>query len=324
MNLSEIKTPIKSELSAFEAHFRASMKSSVTLLDKLTQYVLKQKGKQIRPLFVFYAAKLNNGITDSTYDAASLIELLHTATLIHDDVVDEADQRRGMFSLNALWKNKIAVLVGDYLLSKGLLISLENEQYHLLRIVTKAVKEMSEGELLQLEKARNFNADEDTYFEIIKKKTASLIAACCACGAASSGAGEDQVKKMWKFGELIGLAFQIKDDLFDMEKNAKTGKRSGNDIKEQKFTLPLIYAFSQASAKEKRNVINLIKNAVFDDSELNKVYDFIHEKGGVNYAEEKMNSLTEQALNILNNEFEDKEAKKYLTALVNYTINRKK
>ncbi|MEI7596954.1 MAG: polyprenyl synthetase family protein [Bacteroidota bacterium] len=324
MTLSEIQQPIKSELAEFEKRFRASMKSSVPLLDKIMMYILKQKGKQMRPLFVLLSAKLNNEIKDSTYIAASLIELLHTATLVHDDVVDEADERRGMFSLNAIWKNKISVLTGDYLLSRGLLATLENKEYALLEIVTRAVKEMSEGELLQLEKARNFNATEDVYYEIIRKKTASLIAACCACGVASTGANTEKIDILWKFGELVGLAFQIKDDIFDFQENAKTGKAAGNDIKEQKFTLPLIFALNKSSYLERRKVIRLIKSANTEPSTLVFVRNFVIEKGGINYSQNKMIEFVNEAKLLLMKNFDESEARKYILELVDYTILREK
>ena len=259
MTVKEIKAPVAKEMAEFELKFRSSMKSSVSLLDKITNYIIKRKGKQMRPLFVFLSAKICGEMNDSTYRAASLIELLHTATLVHDDVVDDSNERRGFFSINALWKNKIAVLVGDFLLSKGLLLSIENKDYQLLGIVSDAVREMSEGELLQIEKARKLDITEDIYFEIIRKKTATLIAACCAMGAQSVKAAKKDVAKMRKFGELIGMAFQIKDDLFDYGEE-KIGKPTGIDIKEQKMTLPLIYTINNVSEKEKRWLINSIKN----------------------------------------------------------------
>lgn len=324
MTLSEIQQPIKSELAEFEKRFKASMKSSVPLLDKIMMYILKQKGKQMRPLFVLLSAKLNGDIKDSTYVAASLIELLHTATLVHDDVVDEADERRGMFSLNAVWKNKISVLAGDYLLSRGLIATLENKEYALLEIVTRAVKEMSEGELLQLEKARNFKATEEVYYEIIRKKTASLIASCCACGVSSTGANQEKVDVMWSFGELVGLAFQIKDDIFDFQQNAKTGKAAGNDIKEQKFTLPLIYALNNSTYLERRKVIKLIKSANTESSTLEFVSKFVVEKGGIEYSKSKMTELVNSAKQLLLSNFDDSEARKYILELVDYAILREK
>ncbi|MEO0404369.1 MAG: polyprenyl synthetase family protein, partial [Bacteroidota bacterium] len=239
--VAQIKAPISEEMKHFEAHFKESMKSKTPLLDKITHYIIKRKGKQMRPMFVFLSAKLCGGITDASYTAASLIELLHTATLVHDDVVDDAHLRRGFFSINALWKNKIAVLVGDFLLSKGLLMSVEKKQFRLLELVSEAVQEMSEGELLQMEKARKLNITEDIYFEIIRRKTASLIAACCASGAASAGVSEEVIEKMKQFGTYVGIAFQIKDDLFDYGGGENIGKPTGIDIKERKMTLPLIH-----------------------------------------------------------------------------------
>ena len=252
-SLTEIKQPIQQYLSVFEKKFRDSMLSSVPLLNIITRYIVKRKGKQMRPMFVFLSAKLVGDVNDSTFTAASLIELLHTATLVHDDVVDDSNKRRGFFSINALWKNKIAVLVGDYLLSRGLLLSLENEEFDLLKIVSNATKEMSEGELLQIEKARKLDIEEDIYFEIIRKKTASLIASCCAAGASSVKAKEDDIERIRLFGELTGIAFQIKDDLFDYEKTNATGKPAGIDIKEQKMTLPLIYTLNNCSSKNKKS-----------------------------------------------------------------------
>src|ERR1019366_3768218 len=257
LTVNEIKAPVAKEMAEFEVKFKSSMKSSVPLLNKITNYIVKRKGKQMRPLFVFLSAKVCGEINEATYRAASLIELLHTATLVHDDVVDDSNERRGFFSINALWKNKIAVLVGDYLLSKGLILSVENNDHNLLKIVSNAVKVMSEGELLQIEKARRLDIKEDIYFEIIRQKTASLIAACCACGAASTGCNEEVISKMHRFGELIGIAFQIKDDLFDYGPDGKIGKPTGIDIKESKMTLPLIYALSKAGYGDRRKIINI-------------------------------------------------------------------
>ena len=259
LSVATIKDEVKEEMTRFEKHFRKSMKTSIPLLDKIMQYIIKRKGKQMRPMFVFLTAKACGGIEESTYNAAALIELLHTATLVHDDVVDDANERRGFFSINALWKNKIAVLIGDYLLSRGLLMSVENEEFTLLKIVSTAVKEMSEGELLQIEKARKLDITEEVYFDIISKKTASLIASCCAAGAASTGKSDEEVEQMRLFGEKVGLAFQIKDDLFDYGLGVKIGKPTGIDIKERKMTLPLIYALNNADKKDKRRVINLVK-----------------------------------------------------------------
>jgi octaprenyl-diphosphate synthase len=318
--LKRIKSPIEEELKTFEKHFRNSMKSSVPLLDKITYYIVQRKGKQVRPIFVFLSAKLWGEITPSTYNAASLVELLHTATLVHDDVVDDANERRGFFSVNALWKNKIAVLVGDYLLSQGLLMALENEEYGLLQIVSKAVKEMSEGELMQIEKARRLDIEEDIYFEIIRQKTASLISAACSAGAASVSKEQDHIDKMRQFGETIGIAFQIKDDLFDYGDTA-IGKPRGIDIKEKKMTLPLIYALSRAQKSEKRRIIRDIKNNSTKKEVIRSVISFVKEKGGLEYAEIKMNYYKDKALEILDG-FPDSESKNALRDLVNYVIER--
>ena len=260
MTVNEIKAPVAHEMEQFELKFKSSMKSTVPLLDKITRYIVKRKGKQLRPMFVFLAAKVCGEMNESTYRAASLIELLHTATLVHDDVVDDSNERRGFFSVNALWKNKIAVLVGDFLLSRGLLLSVDNQDFQLLGLVSNAVREMSEGELLQIEKARKLDIDEAVYYEIIRKKTASLIASCCACGAASVTSDAAVIEKMQSFGEAVGIAFQIKDDLFDYGDGSNIGKPTGIDIKEKKMTLPLIYALNNASFMEKRRVINIVKN----------------------------------------------------------------
>ena len=261
VTVKDIKANVAEEMKIFEQKFKESMKSDVALLDKITHYIIKRKGKQMRPMFVFLTAKTLNGkVNDATYVAASLIELLHTATLVHDDVVDDSNERRGFFSVNALWKNKIAVLVGDYLLSRGLMMSVDNKEFQLLNIVSTAVKEMSEGELLQIEKARKLDITEEVYFDIIRQKTASLIASCCAAGASSVTDDEQLVEKMKKFGELVGLAFQIKDDIFDYGDDKKIGKPTGNDIRERKMTLPLIYTLNNADKAERKLLINIIKN----------------------------------------------------------------
>jgi len=320
--LKEIKSPIQGELKSFEKHFRQSMKSSVPLLDKITYYIVQRKGKQMRPIFVFLSAKLWGEIGPRTYNAASFVELLHTATLVHDDVVDDAYQRRGFFSINALWKNKIAVLVGDYLLSKGLLMALEKEEYQLLQIISKAVKEMSEGELMQIEKARKLDIEEDIYFDIIRQKTASLIAASCSAGAASVTNDPDVIEKMRLFGETIGIAFQIKDDLFDYGESS-IGKPRGIDIKEKKMTLPLIYALNQAQKSEKRKIIRAIKKNSTKKEVIRSVIDFVKEKNGLGYAEVKMNHYRDKALEILET-FPETESKKSLYQLVNYVIERRR
>lgn len=322
LKLSKIKMPIEDELKLFEKHFKKAMKSHVPLLDKITYYIVQRKGKQVRPMFVFLSAKLWGDINDSTYRAASLIELLHTATLVHDDVVDDSLERRGFFSINALWKNKIAVLVGDYLLSRGLLLALDNDEFQLLKIVSNSVKEMSEGELLQIEKARRLDIQEDVYFDIIKGKTASLIASACSAGAASVTNDQDIINKMRTFGETIGIAFQIKDDLFDYG-DLSIGKPRGIDIKEKKMTLPLIYALSQSSRSEKRDIIYSIKKKSEHPDVVKKVIDFVKQKGGLQYGQEAMQEYRSKAMNILS-EFPENEAKIALQSLVEFVIERNK
>lgn len=319
--VDKIKKPIENEIKEFESWFRNSMKSSVPLLDKITHYIVKRKGKQMRPMFVFLSAKLVGTINDSTYKAASLIELLHTASLVHDDVVDDAYERRGFFSLNALWKNKIAVLVGDFLLSKGLLLAVENNEFDLLKIVSDAVKDMSEGELLQIEKTRKLNIDESIYFDIIRQKTASLIAACCAAGAKSTKATDDVVVKMKLFGEKVGIAFQIKDDLFDYGDGSNIGKPTGIDIKEKKTTLPLIYAINNASSSVARSIINTVKNNNNNPKKVKEVIDFVLQSGGVEYAQKRMIEYKNEALALLH-EFPQNDARDSLEELVEYTIMR--
>jgi len=282
-----------------------------------------RKGKRMRPLFVFLTALMVGEVRDSTYTAASMIELLHTATLVHDDIVDDANERRGYFSINSLWKNKIAVLIGDFLLSRGMLLALEKNEVELLRIVSDAVKQMSEGELLQIEKARRLDIEEDIYFEIIKKKTASLIASCCACGALSAGGGPEEVNKMRDFGEKIGVAFQIKDDLFDFNLNNRTGKPSGIDIKEKKLTLPLIYLLNNSPKSEKRKIIHTIRNHSTDSSRVNEIINKVNSSGGIEYAKSKMQDFTNEALELLKS-YQESEARNSLEQLVIYTIERKK
>jgi octaprenyl-diphosphate synthase len=321
--VEEIKAPIAREMEEFEDRFRDSMKSNTPLLDKITHYIVRRKGKQMRPMFVFLSAKMCGGINDSTYVAASLIELLHTATLVHDDVVDDANLRRGFFSINALWKNKIAVLVGDFLLSRGLLMSVDKGEFELLRIVSRAVKEMSEGELMQMEKARRLDITEEVYFDIIRQKTASLIAACCQSGAHSSKVDEEAQERMRLFGEKTGIAFQIKDDLFDYATKGDIGKPTGIDIKEKKMTLPLIYAVSKADRKQKKWLINSVKNHHTNKRRVAEVIDFVVASGGIEYTRERMLFYRDEALEILHT-FEDSEARRSLEALVNYTIERTK
>ena len=320
MKVSELKAPIDEELRIFEKKFRETMRSDVALLDKVTYYIYQRKGKQVRPMFIFLAAKMCGGVTEATYTGASLIDLLHTASLVHDDVVDDANERRGFFSINALWKNKIAVLVGDYLLSKGLLLSLEHGQYHLLHIVSNAVKAMSEGELLQMEKARKLDITEELYFQIITNKTASLIAAACATGAASTTKDEVLIEKMRLIGENIGIAFQIKDDLFDYGET-DIGKPRGIDIKERKMTLPLIYTLNQADKKEKKWIINIVKNHNDDKAKVQELINFVNDKGGIEYSINTMNLYKEKAFDLIQT-IEDSEAKEGLIDLVNYITER--
>lgn len=319
--LKQIKAPVEEHIREFEKRFRVAMKSSVPLLNTITAYLIKTKGKQMRPLFVFLTAEICGKINDTTYRAASLIELLHTATLIHDDVVDDSNKRRGYFSLNALWQNKISVLIGDFLLSKGLLLALDNDDFDLLRIVSEATREMSEGELLQIEKARRLDIREDIYFEIIRKKTASLIASCCAAGAASSGADKVTVEKMRKFGELTGIAFQIKDDLFDYNETLETGKPSGIDIKEKKMTLPLIYTLNNSDFLEKRRIINTVKNHNQDKEMVLRLMQKVNESGGMEYAEKKMFEYRDNALLMLN-DFPYSPSLESLKELVIFTTER--
>ncbi|HNW98295.1 MAG TPA: polyprenyl synthetase family protein [Bacteroidales bacterium] len=318
-----IKAPIDKYLSEFEKRFKESMKSSVPLIDIITRYIYKRKGKQVRPMFVFLTAELCGGVTETTYTAATLIELLHTATLVHDDIVDDSNERRGFFSVNALWKNKIAVLVGDFLLSRGMLHAIDNNAIQLLQIVSNSVREMSEGELLQIQKARDLNIEENIYFDIIRKKTATLIASCCACGAASAGVEQSMIDKMYHFGELTGIAFQLKDDLFDYEKNSDTGKPHGIDIKEHKMTLPLIYMLRNMKYSERKRVINIIKNHSDDTVKVAEVIKRVNESGGIAYTRQKMLEYQQEAANMLL-EFPDSEIRKSLERLVKYIVERKK
>lgn len=322
LDLKQIQAPIATEMVEFEKKFHFFMKSKVKLLDHITNYIVRRKGKQMRPMFVFLTGGVSGGISEATYRGAALIELLHTATLVHDDVVDDANYRRGFFSVNALWKNKIAVLVGDYLLSRGLLLSVDNGDFDLLKIVSHAVQEMSEGELLQIAKARKLDITEEVYYTIIRKKTASLIAACCAVGAATANVGEEMIEKMRDFGEKVGMAFQIKDDLFDYGKD-EIGKPVGIDIKEKKMTLPLIYALNHASWLDKKKIIYLIRNQNEDKRAVNKVIDFVKKSGGLEYAQGVMDQYYREAMDILQR-FPDSEYKNSLDALVKYTIERQK
>ena len=319
----QIKDPIHEEMEHFEQKFSDSMSSKVALLNRITHFIVNRKGKQMRPMFVFLTAKLLGGgkVTERTYRGASVIELIHTATLVHDDVVDDSNQRRGFFSINALWKNKIAVLVGDYLLSKGLFLCIHNEDFDLLKIISVAVREMSEGELLQIEKARNLDITEEIYFEIIRQKTATLLAACCAMGAQSVSDDEEAVEQMRVFGELLGMAFQIKDDLFDYGE-AKIGKPTGIDIKEQKMTLPLIYSLNNVSSKKRKWLIHSVKKYNTDKKRVKEVIQLVKDSGGLDYAQKRMEAYRTEALDVLmtfpKNAFRDS-----LELMVNYVITRK-
>lgn len=319
--MDEIKHLIGKELHDFESKFADSVKSHVPLLDRIMHYIVKRKGKQIRPMFVLLSARLfSQDIQESTYRAAALVELLHTATLVHDDVVDDANERRGFFSINALWKNKIAVLVGDYLLSKGLLLSLNNHDYRTLQILTEAVKEMSEGELLQMEKTRKLNIREDVYFEIIRRKTASLLASACAAGAWSTTGQDDATEQMRLFGEKVGVAFQIKDDLFDYGAD-KIGKPTGIDIREKKLTLPLIYTLQHAQPDVRRRIINIVKNHNTDKEKVAEVIELVKASGGIDYTRDKMFQYRDEALTILNG-FPENEIRNGLEQLVRFTTDR--
>ena len=315
------KNLIATELKIFEKKFAESVKSNTPLLDRIMKYIIKRKGKQLRPMFVFLSAKLHGEVNESTYRAAALVELLHTATLVHDDVVDESLERRGFLSINAMWKNKIAVLVGDYLLSKGLLLSTSHEEFMHLHILSEAVKQMSEGELLQMEKSRKLNLDEGVYFEIIKGKTGSLLSSACGVGAWSTTGDQEITERMKVFGEKTGIAFQIKDDLFDYG-NEDIGKPTGNDLKEKKLTLPLIYMLNQLPSAEKRKIIYIIKNENKNPEKVKYVIDQVVKSGGIEYATKKMQSLRDEALEILYT-FPDNDARKGLEELVRYTTDRK-
>lgn len=321
--IKEIKAPIKDEMKSFNTYFKDSLRSSANILNIIINYLLKQKGKQMRPMLVFLTAKLNGTVNESTYHAAALVELMHTASLVHDDVVDDSNMRRGIFSINALWKNKIAVLLGDYLLAKGLLLAVNMEEFEMLKIVSRAVEDMSEGELIQIEKARKLDINEEVYFEIIKKKTAALMVACTSVGAHSVGTNGDDLKKMAKFGEYLGLAFQIKDDLFDYDRNSKSGKPSGNDIKERKMTLPFIHALNQCSKSEKSSIIKMMRKKNKSAEMVDQIVAFVTSYGGLEYAQETMGNFKQKALMILN-EFPDNEANDSLKKLVLYSTSRNK
>ncbi len=322
IRLSDIQEPVKEELKIFDRHFRTVMSSHIPLLDKVTRYIVNRKGKQLRPLFVLLSARLAGEITPATYTAASLVELLHTATLTHDDVVDDSMERRGFFSINALWKNKIAVLVGDYLLSKGLLLALDNHEYHLLQILSRAVRDMSEGELLQIEKARKLDIEESVYFEIITKKTASLIACSCMAGAASANADTERQEAVYKIGEAIGIAFQIRDDLFDFG-HEYVGKPLGIDIKERKMTLPLIYALNHAEKADRKRIIRLIKNESDNVDAVHEVLQFVRNSHGIEYTREAMYTYRQKAFDLIQ-PFNSSPAAASLKNLITYVTERKR
>ena len=322
-SLSSIKKPVEKDMAEFEAYFSKTMRSEIPLLKIILNYILRRKGKQMRPLLVFLTARLNGEISEATYVAATLIELLHTASLVHDDVVDDAQERRGALSVNALWNSKIAVLVGDYLLSRGLLISVEKNRYDMLEIVSEAVKSMSEGELLQLQKSRKLNIKEEDYYKIISMKTAAIIAACTACGARSVTGDTEIILTMKDFGENIGIAFQIRDDILDYEGNGLTGKAPGNDIKEKKITLPLIYALEQSANSKKGHILSIVRNKKKLKSEITEVIDFVSEYGGLQYAEMRMNQYRDKALAILDS-YPDSEVKESLKEFVFFTTSRDK
>ena len=322
VTIKDIRKPISEELKYFEKYFRESMQSKVPLLMKITNYLVKNKGKQVRPMFIFLVAKMLDKVNKASYDAAAMIELLHTGTLVHDDVVDDSMVRRGFFSINALWKNKVAVLVGDFLLSRGFLLAIDNDRIDLLRILSHAVKVMSEGELLQIEKARKLDIKEELYYDIIRQKTASLIAASCASGAASVSKDKDLVDQLWTFGEKIGMAFQIKDDLFDYGES-NIGKPTGIDIKEKKMTLPLIYALSKAEKSKKNQIIRDIKNDSDNSKKVKQIIDYVKSSGGIEYAQEKMLQYRSEALEMLD-QFPNNESKESLKQLVYFVTDRKK
>lgn len=321
--LNDIKAPVADDMQQFEGSFRQSLKSKTPLLNRITHYIVKRKGKQMRPILVFLSAKLLGNINERTHRGAALIELMHTASLVHDDVVDDANLRRGFFSINALWKNKIAVLVGDFMLSRVLLLAVQHKDHDLLELVSEAVEQMSEGELLQIEKARRLDIEEDIYFEIIRQKTASLLKSCCAVGAASAGASEEQVKQLAEFGEYMGLAFQIKDDLFDYQQNNDTGKPSMLDIQERKMTLPIIYTLKHCQSSERRFIISTIKRHNTDAERIKKVIALVHEYGGIDYTKEQLENCRQKALSCLRN-FEASEERNHLENYLSFVLERKK
>ncbi len=323
ITLEDIRKPVNKEMKEFDLRFKSVVSSNIPLLTMVTRFVLRRKGKQMRPLFVFLSSRLTGEITEATYTAASLVELMHTATLVHDDVVDESNERRGAFSVNAIWKSKVAVLFGDYLLAQGLLLAVEKKNYDLLEIVSNASKEMSEGELLQIQKSRSLNIDMDTYYDVIRKKTASLIASCTACGAQAAGASQNIVDQVYQMGIRIGMAFQIKDDLFDYQPHGLIGKPTGNDIKDKKFTLPLIYALNQAEPSRRKAMIRKIKNGNRSQHVVNEVVQFVKDMGGIEYAIVKMQEYKSSAMEILYT-FPESPSRNSLRDLVEYTVSRKK
>ncbi len=323
LSLEEIKKPIAKELKEFDSFFASSVKGSSPLLNMVTRFILRRKGKRMRPMFVFLTSGMLGEINNRSYTAATLIELLHTATLIHDDVVDESFERRGFFTINALWKSKVAVLTGDYLLAKGLLLTVKNKDYDMLEIVSRAVKEMSEGELDQIQKSQKLNITEKDYFSIIRMKTASLFAACTECGAKAVTDDEKDINAMRRFGEALGIAFQIRDDIFDYQHNGMTGKPMGNDLKEKKLTLPVIYTLSRSSLTERIKIRSTIRRAKKDRRAIREIIDMVNEKGGIEYATGVMEEYKQQALSILR-DFPDNQARNSLESLVEYTVKRKK
>jgi len=323
LDLKDIRKPVAEEMDSFQKTFRSAIHSDVRLLNVVSSYILKKKGKQMRPLFVFLTAKMVGGVTESTYTAASLIELMHTATLIHDDVVDESYERRGLFSINAIWRSKLSVLLGDYFLARGLLLATERKDHELLDIVADTVKQMSEGELLQLQKSRKLNIDTASYYDVIRKKTATLIASCTASGAKSAGASRQEIDLLYDMGLNIGMAFQIKDDLFDYQPRGLTGKPAGNDLKEKKFTLPLIYALEQSSPSERRSIMKLIRNGSMSRNKISHIIDFVTSHEGLRFAEEKMYEFKSEAESVLET-YPDSEARQSLFNLITFTVERNK
>jgi len=323
ITLEDIRRPVSKEMKVFDSRFRSEISSDISLVNIVTRFVLRRKGKQMRPLFVFLSSRLTGEITESTYTAAALVELMHTATLVHDDVVDESNERRGTFSVKAIWKSKVAVLFGDYLLAQGLLLAVKNKNYDLLEIVSNASREMSEGELLQIQKSRSLNIDMDTYYEVIRKKTASLIASCTASGAKAAGAAQDVVDRVYQMGIEIGMAFQIKDDLFDYQAHGVIGKPTGNDIKDKKFTLPLIYALNKAEPSSRKAIIRKINKGNRSQHVVNEVVQFVKDMGGIDFANSKMQEYKAAAMEILYS-FPESPSRNSLRDLVEYTVSRKK